>query len=408
MGRTRRRGRPSPRAARPRAGAARRSARTAAALATALGVLVPARSAAAQGAVTLEASPAVVTYGGTVALTGAVDPASPGQVVRLVDGGGAILGQATTDATGGFAFGFAPAANALVHAEWGGAASPPVAIGVRPALTVTLGDVRLFDRARVGARVEPPHPGLAVVVELRRAGRVVASRRSTLDEGGDLRASFRVPLPGRYRAVVRFPGDGDHLPARGASPSRSTPLPSLAPGDEGPAVRALERRLAELRYHLPGVDARFGVPTADAVMAFTKVQGMRRRGTVDAAVWRALADPRRPRPRLDDPGRHVEVDQSRQVLLLVEGGEVAAILHVSTGAGGATRDGSFRVYRKLAGYSPNRLYYPSYFDGLRAIHGWPEVPPYPASHGCVRVPMWSATWIHRLVPLGTRVAIYHS
>jgi len=217
-----------------------------------------------------------------------------------------------------------------------------------------------------------------------------------------------VPLPGRYRAVVRFPGDEDHLPARGASPPRSTPLPSLAVGDEGPAVRALERRLVELRYHLPGVDERFGVPTADAVMAFTKVQGMRRRGTVDAAVWRALADPRRPRPRFDDPGRHVEVDQTRQVLLLVEDGEVAAILHVSTGAGGATRDGAFRVYRKLAGYSPNRLYYPSYFDGLRAIHGWPEVPPYPASHGCVRVPMWSATWIHRLLPLGTRVAIYHS
>lgn len=393
------------------AGAARgRAGATAAAVGAAVvaGLLAPALPAAAQAAVTLEASPPIVTFGGTVALSGAVDPPAAGQVVRVLDGAGVFLGAATTDAAGAFALEVVPAANLEVHAAWDGTASPPVAIGVRPAVTATLGAVRLFDRAGVRATVEPPHPGAVVAVELRRAGRVVATRRVALDAGAGLRASFRVTLPGRYRAVVRFPGDDDHLPGRGASAVRATPLPSLGVGAEGPAVRALERRLVELRYHLPAVDQRFGPPTADAVMAFTKVQGIGRRGTVDAAVWRALAHPRPARARFDEPGRHVEVDQTRQVLFLVEDGEVTSILHVSTGAGGATRDGSFRVYRKLAGYSPNRLYYPSYFDGLRAIHGWPEVPAYPASHGCVRVPMWSATWISRLVPVGTRVEIYHS
>ncbi|HEX9123799.1 MAG TPA: L,D-transpeptidase, partial [Actinomycetota bacterium] len=80
---------------------------------------------------------------------------------------------------------------------------------------------------------------------------------------------------------------------------------------------------------------------------------------------------------------------------------------VSTGANGATHDGAFRVYRKLAGFSPNRLYYPSYFDGLRAVHGWTEVPAYPASHGCVRVPYWNAQWIFGLATLGTPVIVYH-
>jgi N-acetylmuramoyl-L-alanine amidase len=65
------------------------------------------------------------------------------------------------------------------------------------------------------------------------------------------------------------------------------------------------------------------------------------------------------------------------------------------------------VHRKLEGYSPGRLYYPSYFDGLRAIHGWPDVPPSPRSHGCARVPMWAAKWIYRQVSLGTQVRIYH-
>jgi lipoprotein-anchoring transpeptidase ErfK/SrfK len=96
------------------------------------------------------------------------------------------------------------------------------------------------------------------------------------------------------------------------------------------------------------------------------------------------------------------------VLYVIRQGEIADIVHTSTGAGGATHDGVFYVHRKIAGYSPNNLYYPSYFDGQRAVHGWPEVPPYPASHGCSRVPYWTAIWLHTIMPLGTQVRVYHS
>ena len=164
----------------------------------------------------------------------------------------------------------------------------------------------------------------------------------------------------------------------------------------------------ELHYRLAGTDRRYDFRTADAVVAFHKVNRMARTYVVDAATWRRLADPVTPRARFDWRGFHFEVDQTRQVLYTVEDGEVTNVLHVSTGAGGATHDGRFRVYRKLAGYSPNRLYYPSYFDGLRALHGWTEVPTYAASHGCVRIPYWNAQWVFGLASYGTRVAIYHS
>ncbi|HZD16720.1 MAG TPA: L,D-transpeptidase family protein, partial [Actinomycetota bacterium] len=187
-----------------------------------------------------------------------------------------------------------------------------------------------------------------------------------------------------------------------------TPLPRLRAGSAGLFVRLLERRLVELHYRLAGArDGDYDRRTADAVIAFHKVQRMERTTTVDAATWRALADPRRPRPRVEGGGIHIEVDQTRQVLYTVEAGRITNVLHVSTGAGGATRDGSFRVYRKLAGFSPNHLYYPSYFDGLRALHGWTEVPTYPASHGCVRLPYWNAKWVFRLATYGTRVIVYH-
>jgi lipoprotein-anchoring transpeptidase ErfK/SrfK len=169
----------------------------------------------------------------------------------------------------------------------------------------------------------------------------------------------------------------------------------------------LERRLRTLSYHLPGVNKRYDKRTADAVLAFAKVQHRKRRSTVDAGVWHALASPRRPAVHSRKRGIHIEVNQSVQILTVVRNGTVEAILHVSTGKRSTpTRNGRFRVYRKLAGYSGNRLYYPSYFDGLRAIHGWPQVPAYADSHGCVRIPMWSAKWMFRITRIGMRVLVY--
>jgi peptidoglycan hydrolase-like protein with peptidoglycan-binding domain len=191
------------------------------------------------------------------------------------------------------------------------------------------------------------------------------------------------------------------------SARRKTPLPRLEDGSRSVHVRLLERRLRDLGYRILGIDNRFDFRTGDAVLAFHKVQGMPLRKVVTAATWRALADPIRPKPRSRGEGFHVEIDQTRQVLYTVEDGEITNIIHTSTGREGATRDGVFTVHRKIAGYSPNRLWYPSYFDGLRAVHGWPEVPTYPASHGCSRVPNWTAIWLHDLMPVGTEVRIYH-
>jgi hypothetical protein len=165
--------------------------------------------------------------------------------------------------------------------------------------------------------------------------------------------------------------------------------------------------LRRLRYHLPRPDWHFDFHTVDALRAFNKVQRRPRIGRVSESTWRALAHPRTPRPRAARPRIHIEVDQTKQVLYLVRNGSIARILHTSTGANGVTRDGVFHFHRKLEGYSPGGLYYPSYFDGLRAIHGWPEVPVSPASHGCARVPMWAAKWIYRRAHIGLEVRVYH-
>ena len=166
---------------------------------------------------------------------------------------------------------------------------------------------------------------------------------------------------------------------------------------------ALERRLAELHYALRGADGVYDHDTYEAVLAFQKVHGLPRTGHVESWLWRRLA--RAGIPRAQRGGDYIEVDKTRQVLFVVEDGRVAKVVHVSTGATGNTPLGSWQVYRKVPGWDWV-LWYPLYFKGGFAIHGYPSVPAYPASHGCVRIPMWIAPSLYGKHGHGTTVIVH--
>jgi lipoprotein-anchoring transpeptidase ErfK/SrfK len=178
--------------------------------------------------------------------------------------------------------------------------------------------------------------------------------------------------------------------------------PDLRVGSHGASVRELERRLTGLHYAVRR-DGAYGSDDVDAVYAFEKVEGLARTGTVDAALWRRLLTASVPHARYG--GDHVEVDKTRQVIFIVRGGDVALVVPTSTGATGNTPLGVWHVYRKVAGFDWV-LYYPSYFIGGFAVHGYPDVPPYPASHGCARIPMWIAQTVYSMIPYGTTVYVY--
>jgi len=150
-------------------------------------------------------------------------------------------------------------------------------------------------------------------------------------------------------------------------------------------------------------DGVFGDDDTDALLAFQKLAGLPRTGVADDAVWKRLLGARVPAARF--PGDHVEVDKTRQVLFVVRGGKVTLVVPTSTGATGNTPAGEWRVYRKVAGYDWV-LYYPSYFLRGFAVHGYPDVPPYPASHGCARIPLWIAQTVYGEMPDGSTVYVY--
>jgi hypothetical protein len=170
----------------------------------------------------------------------------------------------------------------------------------------------------------------------------------------------------------------------------------------------LQRGLKRLGYAGFRQTGYYGPGTARAVLAFRKVNRMPRIGYASPLVFRKVFE-RRGTFRLKYPraGKHVEADISRQVLVLARNGKPQRIYHTSSGkASTPTVLGSFRFYRKDAGTNGVGMVHSNYFIGGYAIHGYHSVPTYPASHGCLRVPIPSAWNIYTWIDLGDRIFVY--
>lgn len=185
----------------------------------------------------------------------------------------------------------------------------------------------------------------------------------------------------------------------------------LRPGSFGPAVASLEEALSGLGFWLGAPDDSFDNRTAHAVTAFQKLHGLRRDGIVDEATARAVENAQAPVPR-STTGVVLEVDLAHQVLLVADQGATVAVLDVSTGRwAGATPEGQYRITRQIDGYrrAPlGVLYRPKYWSEGVAFHGYPSVPAYPASHGCVRLINAAMDWLWSsgFAPVGTEVWSY--
>ena len=180
-----------------------------------------------------------------------------------------------------------------------------------------------------------------------------------------------------------------------------------------------ERRLSELGYWTGPVDGRLDEGTTSALIAFQKWEG---RAVTAKLTLQELEEIRHASaPKAREPGyAHVEVDVDRQVLMLIDEQDRVKVLPVSTGNDKQFMDqgqmsvaytprGRFVVYDKSYGWENGDLgsvYYANYISGGVAIHGYLSVPATPASHGCIRIPMFAAREVSRLLPVGTIVLVY--
>jgi len=184
---------------------------------------------------------------------------------------------------------------------------------------------------------------------------------------------------------------------------------NLSSGSRGSLVQMLEARLTALHYPCGPADGVYDYRTRDAVMAFEKVERLQRDGRVGDKVWQKLFSAQVPTPHLSLGGDRVEVDLSRQVLFMIKDGQVVEVVHVSTGKLG-TPTGRGKVYHKDEGWVTvpvGQMYSPSYVMPHIAIHGSKSVPNYPASHGCVRTPIWITDHLFAELTMGLQVDIYY-
>jgi hypothetical protein len=184
---------------------------------------------------------------------------------------------------------------------------------------------------------------------------------------------------------------------------------SLSSGSRGTLVQMLESRLTALHYPCGPVDGVYDYRTRDAVMAFEKVERLQRDGVVGSTVWQRLFSAGIPVARYSQAGARAEVDLTRQVLFMIQDDQVMEVVHVSTGKLG-TPTGRGRVFRKDPGWVTvpvGQMYSPSYIMPHIAIHGSKSVPNYPASHGCVRTPIWITDHLYDELPMGLQVDIYY-
>ena len=343
--------------------------------------------------------PRGATYGRRAAFRGRLTPAIPGAKVVL-SADGAPVQAATAGAAGRFRFRVRLRRPGTFTAAYETVSSSPVAVRLRPALDVSLPAARMIGQRLVVRALLRPRASGKLELRIWRDGHELRRRLY----GDRARLRLRTGRVGSYVVRVRVI-PADLYSSRRVTARSSVYVPYLGIGAGGPTVRTLERRLAQLRFALRGIDTYYASDTAEAVLAFQKVQGLARTGRMTPLVWRRLFSAHVPTPRYR-VGRHIEVDKQRQVLFQVNGGRVTRVVHVSTGATGNTPVGRWHVYSKVPGTLPSGMYYSSFFVGAFAIHGYPSVPAYPASHGCVRIPMWIAPIIFASNTYGETVYVY--
>ena len=214
-------------------------------------------------------------------------------------------------------------------------------------------------------------------------------------------------------------------------------------GMKGDDVRRIQQRLKDLKFDPGVVDGIYGGDTIMAVWAFQAIVLKMTRDTVVDFVTPVLWDSMRGNVtiaarRESNTPNHVEVYLPEQVMTVFKGSELQLVTHISSGTGkvwceeviidpgeegnkGAdvikdgicgeaiTPGGVYYFYNRKIGLRESKLgtmWNPVYFNFGIAIHGAMMVPNEPASHGCIRIPIFISEYFPAMVEYGDRVYVF--
>jgi L,D-transpeptidase catalytic domain/Putative peptidoglycan binding domain len=259
----------------------------------------------------------------------------------------------------------------------------------------------------VRGRVKPAVEGEVLTLYALRGGKPSKTVRRKVGRGGRFEFVFKVGNPGRLRLVIKHKESAAQAAFR-ARDRRITVVDwSAGAGERGVKVLLMQRALLKLGFATP-VTGYYDDATARGVLAFRKTNELGRDGFATKDVFAKLMRGEGAyQLRYPNAGKHVEFDWSRQVLVLARGGKPYRTYHTSSGTPATpTVFGTYRFYYKLPGTNAKGMVHSSFFIRGYAIHGYASVPNYPASHGCLRVPIPNALSIFNWIDIGDRIFLY--
>jgi peptidoglycan hydrolase-like protein with peptidoglycan-binding domain len=259
----------------------------------------------------------------------------------------------------------------------------------------------------VRGRVKPAVPGEVLTLYAVRGDKASKSVRRKVKAGGRFQFRFKVGGPGRLRLVIKHTASAAQVAFRTRDKAITVVDWQAGAGERGVKVLLLQRGLADQHFATP-VTGYYDDATARAVLAFRKTNDMSRDGYATHEVYAQLLRHRGAYElRYPKAGKHVEFDWSRQVLVLAQNGKPYRTYHTSSGTPSTpTVFGTYRFYLKTPGTNAKGMVDSNYFIRGYAIHGYASVPNYPASHGCLRVPIPNARQIYDWVDIGDPIFLY--
>lgn len=362
---------------------------------------------------TLGLGDASVVYGSSTTAAGTIE-ALAGVTIEIEQQQGVAwvsLGSDLTDGTGAYSTTVSPTRTGAVRARRtdDSTTSASLALDVLPNVT-GLGRrwTYPFVGTRLYVRIQPSTWTGRIRLQVANEGRYVATRYRRPSSG---RVDVTLPTPGidDFRVAVVMPA-ANNLSRRTVYYTWRVRGRSLSQGASGKYVVGMHEAIGQLKIYSPTGSSTFSARSVDSVIAFHKAYGLDRTTSWSVEDWRRASRYSIRRPRYSRPSQHIEVDKTRQVMIKVRNGRTWRIIPVSTGATGNTPTGTYSVLWKAPAtgtwLGPGILYRTMTFYRGFAIHGWESVPTYPASHGCVRVPIWMADWLYDRTPVGERVILY--
>jgi L,D-transpeptidase catalytic domain len=264
----------------------------------------------------------------------------------------------------------------------------------------------------VAGVVRPFVPGQWVTVRCYLGSKLVKTDRLRLKPNGKHTYgafSERVVSPGVGTITVKVAHDRNKLMLGFLKRSTYAVLDThVGFGSSGPFVELMQNQLGNLHFFL-GKTGIYDSGMGLAIDAYHRLLGWGTSQLLDGRTIAELLDQRGAfTVRFPSHGDHAEGDLTHQLLALIKGSKVYWIFPISSGKPSTpTVLGDFQVYRRTPGYLPDGMYFSSFFTGGYAIHGYNPAPDYPASHGCMRLPIQDAIAAYDWLTFGDWVDVYY-